>query len=51
MTTKQKVLACYPHITTRSIHKLVGCSNIYVYMLLLEFGLEIKKPIETGILD
>jgi len=43
MTIKDKIIACYKHIKARSIHKVVGCSNNYVYQVLREEGFKIPN--------
>ena len=38
----QKVLACYPHVYTSSIARMIGCDKSYPYEVLRTVGL---KPI------
>ena len=39
--TQQKVLACYPHVYTSSIYKLIGCKKPQPYEILERLGLPI----------
>ena len=39
---KEKVLACYPHVYTSSIARMIGCDKSYPYEVLKFTGL---KPI------
>lgn len=48
MTTKEKILACYPHVTTESISKMVGTPRAYVNVVLAEKGLSHKYSKENG---
>ena len=42
---KQQILYCYPHVLTKSIHKMVGCQNSYVYEVLR--GVDLKPVAKT----
>lgn len=43
LTIKEKILACYPNLITESIHKVVGCSSVYVNVILAEENLKYIK--------
>jgi hypothetical protein len=47
MLYKQKILACYPHVLTKSIHKMVNCTQIYVYQVIKVCGLKPLSKITT----
>lgn len=36
---KDKILACYPHVYTKCIHKMLGCDKGYVYGVIYRAGL------------
>lgn len=51
LNTKEKILACYPHIYTNCIHKMIEASNVHVYVTLKNCGLPIINNKEPGYWD
>ena len=44
MNKEEKILACYGHVNTKSISRMVGCELQYVYFVLRNNNL---KPVRT----
>jgi len=45
LTLRQKILACYPHVYTKCIHKLLGVRKQYIYQAIRLEGLPILRHI------